>query len=53
MEELKQQIENLKSRLTGNMMSDMEIRDKMHNLEMKLNGVKPEDSMIECVGCGS
>ena len=53
MEELRTQIEDLKSQLTGNMMADMEIRDKMHNLEMKLNGVKPEDSIIDCVGCGS
>lgn len=34
-------------------MEDMEIRDKIHNLEMELNGVKPSDSLFECVGCGS
>jgi predicted nuclease with TOPRIM domain len=50
---LKQQIEELKGKLTGNMMEDMEIRDKIHNLEMKVNGVKPTDSHFDCIGCGS
>ena len=31
---LKQQIEELKGKLTGNMMEDMELRDKIHNLEI-------------------
>ncbi len=51
--ELKTQIDNLKATLTGNFMEDMEIRGKIHNIEMKLNGVKPQDSHFECVGCGS
>ena len=51
--ELKTQIEELKSQLTGDMFQDMELKDKIHNLEMKLNGVKPEDSHFDCVGCGS
>ena len=33
--------------------NDLEIKDKIHQLEMKLNNVKPTDSHIECVGCGS
>ena len=52
-EELLEKIEMLKTKLTGNMISDMEIRDQIHNVEMKLNGVKPEDSHFDCIGCGS
>jgi len=52
-EELKERIKNLRTQLTGDMFSDMEVRDEIHNLEMKVNGVKPSDSHFECVGCGS
>lgn len=52
-EELQAQIAALKASLTGDLFQDMETRDKIHNLEMKLNGVKPESSEFECVGCGS
>ena len=52
-EQLKKEILELRDKLSGDMMKDMEIRDKIHNLEMKLNGVKPEDSHFDCVGCGS
>lgn len=52
-QELQTQIDQLKASLTGNFMEDMEIRDKIHNLEMQLNGVKPQDSHFDCVGCGS
>lgn len=52
-DELKQQILDLRGKLTGNMMEDMEIRDRIHNLEMELNGVKPTNGNIDCVGCGS
>jgi hypothetical protein len=31
----------------------LELRDAAHNIEMKLNGVKPTDSHIDCIGCGS
>ena len=37
---LSNEIESLKSKLTGNMLEDMEIRDQIHNLEMKKNGVR-------------
>ena len=50
---LNNEIESLKSKLTGNMLEDMEIRDQIHNLEMTMNGVKPEDSHFDCIGCGS
>jgi hypothetical protein len=50
---LEEQIEHLKSQLTGDMFTDMDLKDQIHNLEMKLKGVKPMDSHIDCVGCGS
>jgi hypothetical protein len=31
----------------------MEIADKIHNIKMKINGVKPTDSHVDCIGCGS
>lgn len=52
-EAIKKEIEELKGQLTGDMFQDMELKDKIHNLEMKLKGVKPEDSHFDCVGCGS
>ena len=52
-DQLAREIENLKNRLTGDMFTDMDIKDKIHNLEMKLKGVKPMDSSIDWVGCGS
>lgn len=50
---LELEIVELENQLTGDMFKDMDLRDKIHNLKMKLNGVKPNDSHIECVGCGS
>jgi len=52
-EEIKAEIETLKAKLTGDMFQDMDIKDQIHNLEMKLNGTKPTDSHFDCVGCGS
>ncbi len=52
-EEIQKEIESLEAKLTGDMFSDMEIRDKIHNLKMKLNGTKPANQEIDCVGCGS
>lgn len=52
-QELEQQIAALKEKLVGDMFQDMEIKDQIHNLEMKRKGVKPMDSSIDCIGCGS
>lgn len=52
-EQLEKEISNLESQLTGDMFNDMDIKDQIHNLTMKLNGVKPMDSHFDCVGCGS
>lgn len=49
----REEINRLKEELTGDMMKDMELRDKIHNLEMDIQGVKPEDTKIDCIGCGS
>jgi hypothetical protein len=52
-EQRREKINRLKEDLSGDMMKDMEIRDKIHNLEMEIQGVKPEDTSIDCIGCGS
>ena len=52
-EQLENEIESLTAQLTGDMFQDMEIKDQIHNLKMKVNGVKPMDSHFDCVGCGS
>ena len=46
-------ISGLKSMLTGDMFNDMDIKDEIHNLQMKLDGTKPTDSFASCIGCGS
>jgi len=53
LDQIKAEIEKLNQQLTGNMMEDMDIRDKIHNLKMKVKGIKPMDTRIDCVGCGS
>ena len=47
-----EELEVLKS-MTSDFGEQMEIADKIHNLTMKINGVKPTDSYIDCIGCGS
>lgn len=32
---------------------EMNIADKIHNLQMILDGVKPMDTYVDCIGCGS
>lgn len=51
--DLAKEIENLRAQLTGDMFQDMDLKDKIHNLEMQLKGVKPTDSHFDCVGCGA
>lgn len=52
-EEMKLEIIRLEASKTGIMMADLDIADKIHNLQMKIDGVKPMDSHIDCEGCGS
>lgn len=47
------QILELEGQISGDMFKDMELRDKIHNLKMTLQGVRPMNSDFECVGCGS
>jgi hypothetical protein len=51
--QLLEKIEVLKASLVGEMFADMEVKDRIHNLEMQLKGVKPQGSEFDCVGCGS
>lgn len=51
--ELQSELTSLEAQLTGDMFKDMEIKDKIHNVKMKLSGTRPMNSEIECVGCGS
>ena len=53
LQSLEAEVQALESQLTGDMFADMEIKDKIHNLKMKINGTRPMNSEIECVGCGS
>lgn len=52
-EAIKKEIDDLEKKLTGDMFKDMEIKDRIHNLQMKLDGTKPTDSHFDCIGCGS
>jgi len=52
-QEITDQIAQLEAQKTGEMFADMEIMDKIHNLKMKREGVRPAESQIGCVGCGS
>ena len=51
--EIEKTIAGLESKLTGDMFQDMNLKDEIHNLQMKLDGTKPTDSHIDCIGCGS
>jgi len=44
---------NIKKSKTDDFIEQMTIADEIHNIQMKLNGVKPTDSSIDCIGCGS
>ena len=47
------EIQELESQLTGDLIKDMELRDRIHNLKMIQKGIKPVSSEVNCVGCGS
>ena len=52
-ERLEKEIASLESQLTSDIFADVDIKNQIHNLVMKLKGIKPMDSHFECVGCGS
>lgn len=43
----------LQARLSGDMLADMELKEAMHKIEMKLNEIKPDSDFLDCEGCGS
>ncbi len=49
------QVADLESKMskTEDFGEKIELADQVHNIKMKLNGVKPTDSHIYCIGCGS
>jgi len=48
------QIIGLQQKLTGNLMEDLETKDKIHKLNMQLNNITPSCSLgEECENCGS
>jgi hypothetical protein len=57
MDDKKKEIEALQSKLEGpnnlSMDEEFELRDRIHNLDMEIKGVKPEHQIIDCIGCGS
>ena len=50
---LQEEYRKLQEGLTGDMFKDMEAKERMHEITMQMNGVKPDHSIAECVGCGS
>ena len=55
-EELKKEIEVLKSALTGNLLEDIEIQQKIYEIKRMLNPEivdRPELDDDECLSCGS
>jgi len=52
---LKKEVEELMQQKseTSDFGEQMALADRIHNIQMKLNGVKPMDSYFECEGCGS
>lgn len=55
MRSIEQQIKELEAQLTGNMFTDMDIKDEIHELEMKLKGVSCEfgEGGEDCEACGA
>ena len=49
------QVADLESKMskTEDFGEKIELADQVHNIKMILNGVKPTDSHIDCIGCGS
>jgi hypothetical protein len=54
-ETIEKQIEVLEASLTGNFMTDLDIKDEIHTLKMKQKGVSCEfgSGGEDCEACGS
>lgn len=53
MEVLVDKYERIKDNSSYSFIAKLDILDEIHNIKMKLNGVKPMDSHVDCIGCGS
>jgi hypothetical protein len=53
MEVLVDKYELIKDNSSYSFIAKLDILDEIHNIKMKLNGVKPMDSHVDCIGCGS
>jgi hypothetical protein len=53
MEQIMEQIATLETQLTPNLLDpkNLEIKDRIHSLKMKVNGTKPRNTEVSCVGC--
>lgn len=52
MEKIKEEIAKLEASLTGDFMQDMDTKDAIHKLRMKLNNVAPTCNLgEECENC--
>jgi hypothetical protein len=51
--EIIREIKFQESKLSGDFVHDLTVKDRIHNLKMKLNGTKPMNQEIDCVNCGS
>ncbi len=49
---MEEQIKELEDQLTGEMMHDMDIRQKIHELQMEKNEVEPNTDFFQCIDCG-
>ena len=50
-EQLSEEIRVLESKLTGDMFADMEIREQIHHLKMKKEGVVPDRKEANTLYC--
>ena len=50
---IEEQIKELESKLTGDMMKDMDIKDQIHMLKMKIAGTICSVDDPDCEACGS
>ena len=51
----KHEIQKLQSLLDSeeDFSKKLEIHNKIHKIKMKVSGIKPTNSEIDCVGCGA
>jgi len=52
-EELKEELLSLeaKKKTETDFEKKLEYADRIHNIKMQIDGIKPMDSSIDCIGC--